>query len=147
MPVEQLKNLAYASFRVIETGDVGLAEQTLDEDFVNHEADDDPEDAERQTHGPAGFLATSTWLREAFSDLCFQHREAAVDGHTVLAATVMTGRHTGAFQGLPPSGRGFRQDQVHIFTTLDGRITSHRAVRDDLGLILQLGWQPSSDPS
>jgi hypothetical protein len=33
---------------------------------------------------------------------------------------------------------------VHIFTVADGRITHHRAVRDDLGLLLQLGWRPAS---
>jgi hypothetical protein len=32
--------------------------------------------------------------------------------------------------------------QVHIFTVAGGRITHHRAVRDDLGLLLQLGWRP-----
>ena len=32
--------------------------------------------------------------------------------------------------------------QVHIFTVADGLITHHRAVRDDLGLLLQLGWRP-----
>ena len=32
--------------------------------------------------------------------------------------------------------------QVHIFTIAGGQITRHRAVRDDLGLLLQLGWRP-----
>jgi hypothetical protein len=32
--------------------------------------------------------------------------------------------------------------QVHIFTVADDQITRHRAVRDDLGLLFQLGWQP-----
>jgi len=30
---------------------------------------------------------------------------------------------------------------MHIFRIRDGRITRHRAVRDDLGLLLQLGWR------
>jgi predicted ester cyclase len=137
-----LKELARASFRLIETGDEHVARQIIDPEFVNHEAKDDPQDSERQLTGPAGFLATGAWLRAAFSELRFELRETAVDGPTVMAASVMTGRHTGTFQGIPATGRAFSQQQVHIFTTADGLITAHRAVRDDLGLLLQLGWRP-----
>jgi predicted ester cyclase len=142
MNADALKELACASFRVIETGDEQLARQIIDPEFVNHEAEDDPEDAGRQLTGPAGFLATGAWLRDAFSDLRFELRETAADGPTVMAASVMTGRHTGTFQGIPATGRTFRQQQVHIFTVSGNLITAHRAVRDDLGLLLQLGRRP-----
>lgn len=139
-----LKDVAEAGFRLIETGDESEAARIVSSDFVNHEAEDDPEDAERQERGPAGYLATATWLRDAFSDLRFELHEVAVDGDTVIVASIMSGRHTGAFQGIPPTGRHFAQKQVHIFHTRDGRITSHRAVRDDLGLLFQLGWKPNA---
>ena len=142
MDATTLKELARASFRLIETGDEQLARQIIDPDFTNHEAEDDPDDAERQLKGPAGFLATGVWLRDAFSELHFELREVAVDGPTVMAASVMTGRHTGTFLGVPATGRAFSQQQVHIFTTADSQITAHRAVRDDLSLLLQLGWRP-----
>jgi predicted ester cyclase len=133
------KTLAYESFRLIETGDEELARRIIAPGFVNDEAEDDPEDAERQQRGPAGFLATGEWLRNAFSDLHFEHRETLAEGATVLAVTTMTGRHTGSFNGIEPTGRPIRHEQVHIFT-LDGeRIVRHRAVRDDLGLLRQLG--------
>jgi predicted ester cyclase len=136
------KEIAYESFRLIETGDADLARRIVAPGFVNEEAEDDPDDAERQQHGPAGFLATGEWLRAAFSDLCFEHEETAADGGTVLAATTMTGTHTGPFQGIAPTGKTIRHKQVHIFTIADGQIVRHRAVRDDLGLLLQLGWRP-----
>jgi predicted ester cyclase len=142
MSTQALKDVAVASFQLIETGDEDLAGQIIDPAFVNHEAEDDPEDAGRQLTGPAGFLATAAWLREAFSDLHFEIQESAVEGETVFVASHMTGTHTGTFQGIAPSGRAFRQEQVHIFTTTDGKITAHRAVRDDLGLLFQLGWKP-----
>ena len=74
--------------------------------------------------------------------LHFELREMAVEGETVMAASVMTGQQDGTFQGIPPTGRTFAQQQVHIFTTTDGLIIGHRAVRDDLGLLFQLGWEP-----
>jgi predicted ester cyclase len=136
------KTVAYQSFRVLETGDEELARQIIAPGFVNQEADDDPEDTERRQHGPAGFLATGQWLRNAFSGLRFEHKETAADGRTVLAATTMTGTHTGTFNGIEPTGRAITHEQVHIFTVIDGQITLHRAVRDDLGLLRQLGWRP-----
>lgn len=143
MNTDELKELARAALRIIETGDEALAARTIDPGFVNHDAEEAAEDADRRLTGPAGLLAAGSWLRDSFSDLRFQQRETAVDGTSVLAATVMTGRHTGSFQGIPATERAFRQQQVHIFTTVDGLITGHRAVRDDLGLLMQLGWQPA----
>ena len=136
------KDIAHQSFRLIENGDVELAEQIIATGFVNEEAEDDPDDVARQLHGPAGFLATSRWLRNAFSDLRFELQETVAEGDTVMAAAVMTGRHTGPFNGIVPTGRRIAHRQVHIFTIADGQISRHRAVRDDLGLLLQLGWRP-----
>jgi predicted ester cyclase len=136
------KAIARASFRLIETGDTQLAEQIVAPDFVNEEAEDDPEEVERQQRGPAGFLATSRWLREAFSKLRFELQETLAEADTVMVAAIMTGQHTGSFNGIAPTGRPITHKQVHIFTIADGQITRHRAVRDDLGLLLQLGWRP-----
>jgi predicted ester cyclase len=138
------KDIAHQSFRLIENGDAQLAERIIAPGYVNDEATDDPDDAERQLRGPAGFLATSRWLRDAFSDLRFELQETIAEGDTVMAAAVMTGRHTGPFNGIAPTGRPIAHNQVHIFTMSDGRISRHRAVRDDLGLLLQLGWRPGS---
>lgn len=138
------KATARESFRLIETGDPDLAERIIAPDFVNQEAEDDPDDVERQLHGPAGFLATSRWLRDAFANLRFELKEILAEGQTVMAAAIMTGQHTGVFNGIEPTGRPINHKQVHIFTVVDNQITRHRAVRDDLGLLLQLGWRPGS---
>ena len=136
------KTVAFDSFRLVETGDPALAQRIIAAAFVNQEADDDPDDVDRQLPGPAGFLATSRWLRDAFSDLGFELHEVIAEGRLVMAAATMTGRHTGAFNGIEPTGKRINHEQVHIFTIVDGQITHHRAVRDDLGLLLQLGWRP-----
>jgi len=136
------KTVAHQSFLLIETGDAELAAQIIAPDFVNEEAEDDPEDVERQRHGPAGFLATSRWLRDTFSNLRFELQETLAEAGTVMAAAIMTGQHTGVFNGIAPTGRSITHKQVHIFTVADDQITRHRAVRDDLGLLFQLGWQP-----
>lgn len=136
------KAVALESFRLIETGDEELAQRIIAPGYVNQEADDDPDDVERRLLGPAGFLATSRWLRDAFSDLRFEPQETAAEDETVIAAATMTGEHTGVFNGIEPTGKRINHKQVHIFTVAGGQITHHRAVRDDLGLLLQLGWRP-----
>jgi predicted ester cyclase len=137
------KGIAHESFRLIETGDAELAQPIIAVDFVNDEAKDDPDDPDRQQHGPEGFLATSRWLRDAFSNLRFEIQETVGEGDTVMAAAIMTGQHTGIFNGIEPTGASIVHKQVHIFTISGGQITRHRAVRDDLGLLLQLGWKPA----
>lgn len=134
------KAVAVDSFRLIETGDAELARQIIAPDYVNQEADDDPEDSERRHRGPAGFLATSQWLRAAFSDLRFELQEVVAEDDVVIAAATMTGRHSGVFNGIEPTGRPISHQQAHFFTLADGQISRHRAVRDDLGLLRQLGW-------
>jgi predicted ester cyclase len=67
-------------------------------------------------------------------------RIIAVD--SVNDEAIMTGQHTGIFNGIEPTGKSIAHKQVHIFTIGGGQITRHRAVRDDLGLLLQLGWKP-----
>lgn len=136
------KAIALESFRLIETGDAELARRIIAAGYVNREADDDPDDLERQRRGPAGFLATSQWLRDAFSDLRFELHESVAEDSVVMVAATMTGEHAGTFNGIEPTGRRINHRQVHIFSVVDGRITQHRAVRDDLGLLLQLGWRP-----
>jgi predicted ester cyclase len=136
------KGIAHESFRLIETGDAALAQRIIAVDFVNDEAKDDPDDPERQQHGPEGFLATSRWLRDAFSNLRFAIQETVGEGDTVMAAAIMTGQHIGIFNGIEPTAASIAHKQVHIFTISGGQIIRHRAVRDDLGLLLQLGWKP-----
>ena len=68
MSLEQNKQVALESLRVLETGDTAAAERIIAPDFINHEADD-PDRSDRGIRGPAGLVATSRWLREAFWNL------------------------------------------------------------------------------
>jgi predicted ester cyclase len=67
--------------------------------------------------------------------------EAIGENDRVVVITTMSGQHTGGFQGLPPTGKPIRQREMHLFRLRDGKIGEHQAQRDDLGLLLQLGWR------
>jgi steroid delta-isomerase-like uncharacterized protein len=142
MSLEQNKQVALESLRVLETGDTAAAERIIAPDFINHEADD-PDRSDRGIRGPAGLVATSRWLREVFSELRFDQPEAVAEGERVVVTAIMTGTHIGTVQGVPPTHKPFQQRQVHLFRMRDGQIVEHSALRDDLGLLRQLGVLPS----
>ena len=134
MSLEQNKEIAIASFSLIETGGSDRARQIIAADFVNREAEDDPEQAQRSLKGSEGFLATGSWLRAAFAELRFEDIEAIAEDEQVAVRATMTGRHVGEFQGIAPTGKRFRQRQIHFFRLRSGRIVEHVAQRDDLRL-------------
>lgn len=146
MDATELSRLA---FRALETGDVALSRQVLTDDHVNHMAADEPP-ACRQ-HGAPGFLATSAWLRLAFSELSFEELDVLASSDQVFCHVRMRGVHSGPFVVFPPggkpqvfpaTGRRLSVRQFHLFRLADDRLAEHVAVRDDLGMMTQLGFIP-----
>jgi nogalonic acid methyl ester cyclase / aklanonic acid methyl ester cyclase len=54
-----------------------------------------------------------------------------------------SGTHEGELWGIPPTGERFPAQQVHWFRVPDDKVAEHRAVRDDLGTMRQLGVMPT----
>ena len=52
MSLEQNKQVALDAFRVLETGDPVAADRIVAPDFINREADDDPNRPDRGLRGP-----------------------------------------------------------------------------------------------
>ena len=139
MSLAQNKQVALEAFRVLETGDSTAADRIIAPDFINREADDDPDRPDRGLRGPAGVIATSRWLTGWVSDLRFDHHEVVAEDDRVVVVLTMTGTHTGTIHGIPPTGKRFQQHQFHLFGMRAGQIVEHSAQRDDLALLQQLG--------
>jgi len=124
--------------RLLAGGETELAEQLVHPDFVNNEAD--PE----RRNGPSGAAATSEWLRSCFGDLRYEIHRIFVDGDMAAAYVTMHGTHEGGLPpGVPATHKPFAVKHVHLFRFADdGRIVEHSAVRDDLGMVMQLGLLP-----
>jgi predicted ester cyclase len=142
---------ALSLFKVLETGDAALAADVVGADFHNREAANSP--AACAIPGPAGVLASSTWMRSAFTGLRFPVLGTAVDDEhgRVFVRLRMQGRHTGPFvlfrdgrldKAVPPTGREIDFEQIHVLTLRDGKVVGHEAVRDDLTMLGQLGALP-----
>jgi predicted ester cyclase len=147
----ELTDVAQDVFRVLESGDPILAGQTADANFRNREAAVAPAACSRP--GPAGLLASSAWMRFAFTDLRFPVIDVARQDDRVWLRLRMQGRHTGAFvqfrdgryaQAVPPTGRNIDFEQIHVLDLRDGLVVGHEAVRDDVTMLGQLGVFPPS---
>ncbi|MFD1309557.1 ester cyclase [Streptomyces kaempferi] len=141
--------LAHGLFRILETGDPALAAEVVGEDFHNREAAVSPPAC--SIPGPAGVLASSAWMRSAFSDLRFPVLGIAGNDEQVWVRLRMQGRHTGPFvrfrdgaldQAIPPTGREIDFEQIHVLDLRDGRVVGLEAVRDDITMLGQLGVFP-----
>ncbi|MFG2789739.1 ester cyclase [Streptomyces sp. NPDC048419] len=142
-------DLAHGLFRILETGDPALAAEVVHEEFRNRESAVSP--AACALAGPAGVLASSAWMRFAFSDLRFPVLGVAHNDRQVWIRLRMQGRHTGPFvrfrdgaldQAVPPTGRAVDCEQIHVLDLRDGKVAGHEAVRDDIGMLGQLGVFP-----
>ena len=133
------------------TGELAAARSCIHPEYVNHMAADEPPAC--ALPGLPGFAATSAWLRSAFSDLRFEPIELVSDEARTMAHVVMSGVQTGPFVifppgrkpvAFPPTERAFSVRQCHVFRIADGLHAEHIAVRDDLGMMTQLGHLPPS---
>jgi predicted ester cyclase len=141
--------LARGLFKVLESGDAALADTIVGAEFANREAAVAP--AACSQFGPAGVLASSAWMRSAFSDLHFSVLGTAHNDTQVWVRLMMQGRHTGPFvryregeldQAIPPTGKRIDFEQIHVLSVSEDKVVAHEAVRDDLTMLGQLGVFP-----
>lgn len=109
-------------------------EEFVASDFVIHvpEPGDD-------IHGPEGATRFFGMLHAAFPGIHFTVEDQVADGDRVVTRWVAHGTHTGAFQGVPPTGKTVRLTGIDIDRIANGKVVECWALSDELGLMKQLG--------
>ncbi|HMH09577.1 MAG TPA: ester cyclase [Candidatus Nitrosopolaris rasttigaisensis] len=128
------------ALEAINTGDTGRIHEVISPQYFNHESQVDP--VRLKLRGPEEFIDTVRALRSAFDDLHYEEQEtiAAVDKVVSIVSVSVSGKHTGNFFVVPPTGNRISYQAVHIHRIGDdGKIVEHKAIRDDLSLMVQLG--------
>ena len=103
-----------------------------------------------RTVGREGMRKVFDALFSTFPDFHYEILEATAEGERVVCKVKMTGTHRGeptalpeAFGGMltgvPATGREVDVLQFHSFAVRGDEIAEHAAVRDDLGMLKQLG--------
>lgn len=108
--------------------------------------------ADATNHGrPAGREGLREIFRSlivAFPDLNFELGQVVANGEHVMCEEIMSGTHLGTpdlpvlgglLVGVPPTGRRFTIQNIHYYRISSDEIVEHRAVRDGLGIMQQLG--------
>jgi predicted ester cyclase len=87
-------------------------------------------------------------IRTRTPDIHFTAQEMVAIKENVIVRGEYSGTHLGIAQlpidggllvGVPPTGKKFVVQHIHWFKVKNGLIVDHRATRDDLGMMIQLG--------
>jgi predicted ester cyclase len=129
-------------------GELSAVDELIDDEFTNF--------GTRQPGAHAAVRHIVTAWRTAFPDLRVEIQEEIAYGDAVVHRVMARGSHLGEFPpgigpgrvlgAMPPTGRTFEADQIHIHHVRDGRITGHAATRNDLLMLSQLGLLPGIEP-
>jgi predicted ester cyclase len=126
------------ALEAINTGDTGRIHEVIGPQYFNHESQVDP--VRSKLRGPEEFIDTVRALRSAFDDLHYEEQETIAAGDKVVSIVSVSGKHTGNFFVVPPTGNRISYQAVHIHRIGDdGKLVEHKAIRDDLSLMVQLG--------
>jgi len=113
-----------------------LADKLVHPDFFSHEL------AASCGCGPRAVKETIRLLHQAFAGFRVACSDVIAEDGKVAVRARVSGRHVGVFHGLPPTGREWSVQQIHIVRLVDGKLIEHWASRDDLGALRQLGFLP-----
>jgi predicted ester cyclase len=127
---------------VLNRGDIAAAVQLYAEDANNN----------GRAIGRQGLLAVLTDIYTTFPDWHMEIEDLDAVGDDVIVRGNVMGTHKGVGQrpvnggllvGVAPTGKSFKVQHIHWFTLKNGLIVQHRATRDDLGMMQQLGLLPA----
>lgn len=136
--ITDIKNTAERiPLEVLNTGNFGLLDELLAPEFVDHT----PQPGVAPTR--EGIKQSMQALKAAFPDLRYSVDDAIVCGDQVVHRLSATGTMTGEFMGIPATGKRASWTEIHIGRGINGRLTEHWAVVDQLGMLVQLGIVPN----
>jgi predicted ester cyclase len=122
---------------VINDGKFELLDEILAPNFVDH--------TPRQGMAPTrdGLKQTITELKSAFPDVRYSVVDAFVCGDQVVHRLTATGTMKGDFMGITATGKPATWTEIHIGRSVDGRLTEHWGLVDQLSMLVQLGVVPA----
>jgi uncharacterized protein (TIGR02246 family) len=127
------------ALKALNSEDVSRVHEFISPEYFNHESQVDP--ARSKLRGPKEFIDTVKNLRNAFAHLHYEEQESVASGDKVISIVNVTGKHVGNFFGIAsPTGHDISYQAVHIHRIgSNGKIVEHKAIRDDLTFMMQLG--------
>jgi steroid delta-isomerase-like uncharacterized protein len=117
----------------VNEGNLDEIRELMTDTVVDH----DP--APGQGPGPEGFIRFFEKFRAAFPDLKITAEHTVINDADIAIAYTLTGTHTGAFMGVPATGRKIKARGVQIARFENGKIAERWGSSDELGILQQIG--------
>jgi steroid delta-isomerase-like uncharacterized protein len=124
---------------VFQNGNLDVVDELVSSDYVSHQTDGDlGRKEEFKQHLPMYWAA--------FPDLEFTFEDTIAQGDTVASRFTITGTHEGKLMGIPPTGKEVRISGMVFERVENGKIVEAWPLRDDLGMLQQLGVVSMPEP-
>lgn len=121
---------------VVGTHNPALLNDLLADDFVSHHF------PAPGNNNKATFTDGMKGLFAGFPDIKVTRVEQHEEGDKVYTYAFWEGTQTGAFMGIPATGKKAHVEYMDIWRVKDGKIVENWVVMDIMGLMIQLGVVP-----
>ena len=91
------------------------------------------------TRGREALKDTIRWIHSGFDNVAYEVKDAFASNDKVVIRCTARGTNTREWMGHQPTGKSFVVYQIHVYRLEGDRIAEHWGVRDDLGMLRQLG--------
>ena len=118
----------------IGAGDESVLDAFVAADVVEHQRGNHP--------GLEGTKGVARVLHRWMSDFALTVQDLVVSGDTVWARNRARGINTGPVMGYSPTNRQVEVDVFDVGRFENGKLVEHWGVADQLGLLLQVGFDP-----
>ena len=122
---------------VFEQGDEAAVDELVASDFVPH-------NWATGARGPDAVKKAIERAHTGLEDAHLKIEDVFGEDDRVAVRLTSTARQTGEFMGLPPSGKTYEIEEIHVFRIADGKVAEHWHQGDFLTMFRQLGATPPS---
>jgi steroid delta-isomerase-like uncharacterized protein len=136
MGTEANKALVHQLFDETFTAGSDGGADLLHPDYINH-------DFPAPAPGVEGWKMVNAMFRAAFPDMRVVIEDTIAEDNKVAARGYFTGTHTGAFMGIPATGKAVRVKYMDVWAIEAGKLKENWVQMDLLGLMQQLGVVPA----
>lgn len=130
---------ARAVFEAINSGDLSCLDEAVTADFVDHGS------PFALPPGPEGYRQILTFVTRVLA-VRYEVMDEFVTEDRIVIRAVGHGHAVAPVHGAEFAGRPYAMPTIHIYRTEGDRLAEHWGVRDELGVLQQIGALPAPTP-
>jgi predicted ester cyclase len=129
---------AQAVFDAINSKDISCIPDCVTADFVDHGS------PFPLPPGPDGYTKILTFVTRVL-DIRYELMDLFCTSDRIVARAIAHGTAVAPVHGAEFEGRTYAMETIHIYRTEGDRLAEHWGVRDELGVLIQIGARPAPE--